>query len=222
MLPEVAVIVPTYNRGELLKENLWHLSQNLRYEGHVVVVIGDDSDQDELAFNPLTADCRFQMSYQRNSPRLGLGANLNDLLRRCGCDIVLQGDDDHRLLKPLDITPHVRKLVEDPNAGWVRLMGVGGHRLSASLDETYWKVDWYSSELYITSNRMHLKRWKDWPLYPEGLKLGHTEESYCHINIDVARLKLSKGIKPLDVLIPLQQLEDAWTETGHSWQMEGH
>lgn len=222
MLPTVAVIVPTFNRGALLEENLQYLSKNLKYEGEVRVIIGDDSDQDELAFNPVTTECRFPILYQRNKPSLGLGANLNDLLRRCGCDYALQGDDDHRLIKPLDLTQHVRKLVEDPAAAWIRLMGVAGHNFSASLNQSYWRVDWYSPELYINSNRMHLKRWKEWPLYPEGLKLGHTEESYCHTCIDEARAKLGSGLKPLDVLIPLQQQEDAWTETGHSLQMQGY
>jgi glycosyltransferase involved in cell wall biosynthesis len=107
--PTVAVLIPTFNRGELLTENLKYMSENLLYKGEIKVIVGDDSDNDELAFYPEKADCRFPISYERHTPRLGLGGNLNWLHGVTECEYAIQQDDDHRLVRPLDITPYVRR-----------------------------------------------------------------------------------------------------------------
>jgi hypothetical protein len=159
----------------------------------------------------------------------GLGANLNMLLgKACAfkTDLVIQMDDDHILLKELDITPHVRKLLEDETAGAIRLMHVAGHKYRANLDGSYWRIDWESPEVYIASNRPHLKHVSRfhgiYGYYPEGLRLGLTEESFCHTCIDLHRQRTERGMTSPDVLIPLDvQTESGWDHIGHSWQMEG-
>jgi len=168
----------------------------------------------------------FPIGCAYHDPRKGLGANLNWLLQNCGTDYVIQMDDDHILLKELDITPHVRKLMEDETAGVVRLMHVAGHRYRANLEGSYWRIDWESPEVYIASNRPHLKHVSRfhgvYGYYPEGLKLGLTEESFCHTCIDLHRQRAERGMTSPDVLIPLDvQTESGWDHIGHSWQMEG-
>jgi glycosyltransferase involved in cell wall biosynthesis len=97
--PTVAVLIPTFNRGELLIENLKYMSQNLKYRGEIKVIVGDDSDNDELAFNPDPAGLiAFPISYERHTPRLGLGGNLNWLHGVTECEYAIQQDDDHRII----------------------------------------------------------------------------------------------------------------------------
>jgi glycosyltransferase involved in cell wall biosynthesis len=227
-LPAIAVLIPTYNRGDLLRENLKYLKENLKYQGSISLIIGDDSDDNSQAAKPFSGFIDFPFQYVRHNPRRGLGANLNWLCQQAiagGHELAIAMDDDHRLIKPLDITPYVQRLVADPTAGWVRLMGTGGHKLEAALDETFWRASWFCPELYIASFRAHLFKVREWleiyGPFPEGLKLGQTEEHYNHICIDTARIRLMRNEPTLDVLVPLQAPEDCWTETGHSWQLEG-
>ena len=212
------------------------LQENLRYEGKVRILVGDDSDNDDLAYCSAKdqsfiedAAGSHEVFAWHNSPeRKGLGANLNVLLAtaQVETEYVIQMDDDHWLLKPLDITPHVRKLVEDDTAGCIRLMHVAGHKYRANLDGSYWRIDWESPEVYIASNRPHLKHigrfHGAYGLYQEGLKLGLTEESFCHVCIDKHRQRAAMGMVSPDVLIPLDvATESSWDHVGHSWQMEG-
>lgn len=224
--PTVAVLIPSFNRGELLEENLKYLSKNLKYAGEIKVVIGDDSDNDELAFSVGNTKCKFPLSYQHHTPRLGLGGNLNWLHAVTECEIGIALDDDHRLSKTLDITPFVEKLQSDPTAGWVRLMGTASHKLTAELEESFWRVSWQSRELYITSFRAHIFKLKAWVsmygFYPITKFIGECEEQFNHNCIDIARLRLKEELPTLDVLVPLSAPEDCWAETGHSWQLQGY
>lgn len=214
----------------MLSRGVELLNENLKYDGKVIIVIGDDSDNDDLAFEPgisiLSSKGQHEVIATRHNPRKGLGANLNWLLQNCGADYAIQMDDDHWLMKPLDITPHVKKLESDPSAGAIRLMGIAGHKYRATLEETYWRIDWTCDELYIASNRPHLKvisRFHgEYGYYRENAKLGETEEAFCHVAIDTARMKLNHGLKTLDVLIPLDALtESGWDHVGDSWQLKG-
>lgn len=224
--PTVAVLIPTFNRGELLIENLKYMSQNLKYAGEVKVIVGDDSDNDQLSFDPKKADCRFHIDYERHTPRLGLGGNLNWLHAVTDCSVGLQQDDDHRIVRPLDITPYVERLMSDTTAGRIRLMGVGGHKLRASLEGKFWRCDWQSPELYIASNRASLVKLREWDRmygpYQLTKFIGECEEKYNHTCIDIARERIANGLATLDVLVPLSAPEDCWSETGHSFQLQGY
>jgi hypothetical protein len=158
---------------------------------------------------------------------------LNSLMKeaqRQGIDYVITQDDDHWLCLPLDITKHVKKLMDDTTAGAIRLMGIGGHHYRANLDGLYWRLDWLGPELYICSNRPHLKSISrfhgEYGFYPEGQKLGKTEEDFCHNCIDKATLNLVQGNSTVDVLVPLDVLtESSWQHNEHhgaiSWQAKG-
>ena len=225
-LPKVAVLIPTYNRGRLLTENLGYLGQYLKGLVDITLFIGDDSDDDTLAFDCPGIDCKFPLYYERHAERKGLGANLNWLSQKAHeYQLAIALDDDHRLIERLDITPYADKLLADRSAGWIRLMGTGGHKLEARLEGLFWRVSWFSPELYIASFRAHLFKHRQWAEmygpFPEGLKLGQTEEHFNHQCIDIARGRVNSDAHTLDVLVPLSAPEDSWTETGHSWQLEG-
>lgn len=229
-LPEVTVMIPTFNRGELLNENLRELGANLKYEGAVRILVSDDSDNDSLVFHPedRTLQSTFPIEYWRNIPRLGLGGNLNRLIEIAGpkTEYAICMDDDHRLVKPLDITPYVRRLMADPTAGWVRLMGTAGHKLTATLETDFWRVSWWSAELYITSFRAHLFKVQAWlnayGLFPVTKRIGECEEKYCHLCKDIARDQVVNQMPTLDVLVPLEAPEDCWSESGQSHQLAGY
>lgn len=215
----------------MLHQTIEFLRENLKYQGKVEILVGDDSPElDEFLADIEQEDLA---RYFWHGEQYGLGRNLNSLLvkaQEMGIDYCLQQDDDHWLVKELDITPHVKKLIEDDTAGAIRLMGVGGHRYRANLDGRYWRIDWESPEVYIASNRPHLKKISrfhgQYGMYPEGLKLGLTEESFCHICIDTARLKSTRGLPTVDVLVPLDVMtESSWQHSeqhgGISWQARG-
>lgn len=227
-LPPVAILIPTYERRAILDWTIRLLSTNLTYAGELSILVGDDSAKPTLG-----AAVPENVNYYFHGEQYGLGRNLNDLMvkaREQGIDIVMSMDDDHWLVKPLDITPHVRKLLADNTAGAIRLMGVGGHNYQAQLDGLYWRIDWHSPELYIASNRPHLKMISrfhgEYGPYPEGLKLGETEEGFCHTAQDLAHVRIRRGGPTIDVLVPLDALtESGWQHSeqhgGHSWQAEG-
>jgi glycosyltransferase involved in cell wall biosynthesis len=52
-LPEVAILIPTYNRRKIVNQAVDQLQKNLKYEGQVLILIGDDSDERAgYAFDP--------------------------------------------------------------------------------------------------------------------------------------------------------------------------
>lgn len=229
---DLNVIIPTYNRSSIVCDTVSALDQHLIYDvGYIHVYVGMDGNDDtmdklmRIKFRHIFLHC--YPGPRSIGKRVGLGGNLNMLLniaRKQTDGLYFQMDDDHMLIDDLDLTPHAKKLYEDPTAGWIRLMGVAGHKYSAMLDGSYWKVDWHSPEVYITSNRPHLKhnRFLDvYGSYPEGRKIGATEEEYCHKCIDIAKKALEKGTVTPYVLIPVQAPEDKWDHIGESWQKQG-
>lgn len=229
--PGVSVLIPTYNRLMIVADTVALLAQMIEYPGQVTYWLGVDNDEETprhvAAF--IMKHCGVNVNAldgpRRTNPKARgyLGANLNMLLKASRRDnLLLQMDDDHHIQRRLDLRPHVEVLMNDQYAGWIRLMGVGFHRYCGCLDGRYWRVDWDSPEVYIPSNRPHLKhrRFHDFfGGYPEGLKLGETEESFCHMCHDKARDH--KAVAP-QVLVPLDVLtESSWDHVGHSFQQQG-
>jgi hypothetical protein len=116
-------------------------------------------------------------------------------------DYVYQSQDDLWLLHHFDLHPHIEKLMTDPTCGYIRLWGAGGHRYTANLEGNHWRVLWNSEELYIPSDRPHVKHRRfheHFGMYPEGLGTAHTEDAWCH------QCKNRAGMdgKQLDVFVP--------------------
>lgn len=235
--PNIAVIIPTYNRTSILVDTVDCLQTMAMYPGTLEFYIGVDNDKegyqavaDKIWTRNQTLKCHVFDGPRRTGLKSGgyLGANLNMLLNRAianGHQIFMQMDDDHQLSRALDLSPHVEKLMTDDSIGWIRLMGVGFHRYCACLQGHYWRVRWDSPELYIPSNRPHLKhkRFHDvFGVYPTGLKLGETEESFCHQCKNVALAAMAQGKSTPDVAVPLSVLtESSWNHVGQSLQLQG-
>ena len=212
MYPPLSILIPTYNRPFVLKQVIESLETNLRYSGKITYYIGIDGD---LSTGKMMAGYSDIVAIP--GPNNGLGANLNRLINSTSDDLLFQLDDDHQLLTPIELDKHVRQFEIDPQAGWVRLMGVAYHDCIAKLKGDYWYIYWESPELYITSNRPHLKhrRFHDhYGLYPEGTKLGESEEGFCKQCKEKA-----KEDGRIRVLVPVNDVR--WDHIGESWQLKG-
>lgn len=220
----IGVILPTFNRPSIL----WHTCVRLRsflitkekihfYIGDAGSVSVYDSWLEE--FKEIPENVTIIKPARRN-----LGNNLNELIRRAnedGCDILLQMDDDHWLKDPLDLDPHIAVLRSDSPVKWIRLMGVAFHQFDARLIGNYWRVKWDSPELYIASNRPHLKHilfHAYYGLYPEDLTLGETEEGFCHNCIDAGKIDSTSPCVGIPVNL---RTESMWDHVGASWQDKG-
>lgn len=225
--PDISVLLPTYNRTQIVTDTVAALKMLLQYPGSISFWLGVDNDNESAdqvvghIFFVTGINVNAINGPRRKSGKGSLGANLNALLRATKDEILIQMDDDHLLLKSIDLRSHVERLMTDDTCGWIRLMGVGFHKYCGCLDGRYWRVNWDSPELYIPSNRPHIKhrRFHEYfGMYPEGLRLGETEERFCHQCKDKA---LSTKAGP-QVLVPLDvTTELSWDHIGRSFQLQG-
>lgn len=220
--PPLSILVVTYNRKDILAGTLARLKQHTYYVGQHHYFIADDGSTDgtqELLASEFPEVSLIQ------SNRAGLGSNANAGLRHAlfHAPVVMQLQDDMHLLSHLDLHPHVERLMSDDTCGYIRLWGVGGHRYTANLEGNYWRVWWNSEELYIPSDRPHIKhrRFHEYfGMYPEGMKAAETEQAWCHQCKDRAGLNGRR----LDVFVPQNQLtESTWEHVawGQRWREQG-
>lgn len=223
----ITVIIPTYDRHAILRTTLQRLRRYLLFDGGVRYLVSEDSP------NYISSLFGERDIEYVKGPGKGLGANLNFLLKWAETDIVLQMDDDHWLEKPLDINQYVQDLRGGiHNIGWIRLfLGEmddisnlkGYYKFKAANYGPYWFLDVEGPELYLASNRPHLKL-KSFHdhigYYEEGTRLGVTEESFCH------RYRSKKIGQPWDalpwVVIPMFGIQwNQWSHYGDSLQAKG-
>lgn len=224
--PEITIIIPTLNRVDLLKQTLELLHGNISYSGALRYLIGNDGEQGPL--DEMISGLPFARAITviGDGKRHGLGGNVNRLLRTCETEIALQTQDDYHLCNPLYLDRHVRKLIEDDTAGWVKLRLIQSQRITARIDGHYWRVLWEQSpELYIASDQPHLKHIPRWHghygMYPEGVNIAATENTWCNQVKEIARTTK----RDLDVLIPIEGYPDSsWHHRGDdiSWQVQGY
>jgi hypothetical protein len=224
-LPSVTFVIITYDRERELKITLSNLWENLYYSGEVKYLIADDSTpgkyrDDILGWFKRRIPC--EMEFISTPKNVGWGANANHALTHVRDDIVLFLEDDYVLKSPIDITPYAALLMAHEGIGLVRLDGIAGHKIVAHVNETniadyapdyrqgmgtpgklnYFLADHTSRETWLYSNRPHLKHNRFhgfYGQYPEGLKLGATEESFAHNVKDQMTLPGAPAIAvPLD------------------------
>jgi len=239
MINSITIIIPTFNRPEILEQTISLLLANLTFNGDFAFLIGNDGDEIKLSesltkYNPITI---------LPGPKKGLGANLNMLLHASKTDIVLQMDDDHILQERLDINQFVKDLRNQKNnIDWIRLF-IGTekdlnnddpfYKFVAKMNGRYWIPSvTENSELYIASCRAHLKlkSFHDYyGYYKEGLRLGETEVNFCHRYIDVRRdvlTKFNNGERvhyPPTIAIPVAAPSfNTWDHVGDSYQKQGY
>ena len=220
--PQLGIVIPTYNRRETLRNTIHATQNHLYYQSRYRFFIADDGSDDGT--QDMLRD-EFPHVALVQSLREGLGANTNRGLQSAFqySDYILQFQDDMQMLVTIDLHPHVELLMNEQTCGFVRLWGVGGHKYEGALEGNYWRVYWHSPDLFIPSDRPHVKhkRFHDhFGYYPEGRKTADTEQAWCHQCKDVAG---KNGVR-LDVFVPQNQLtESTWehVEWGNRWRDKG-
>ena len=230
-MENLTVIIPTYNRPDILDQTIAWLNDNLDYAGSFEILVGNDGNLNKATFGIHPSNVRVL-----NGPKRGLGANLNMLIKAAETDLVLQMDDDHHLVKPLDINQFSQDLIERKNGiGWVRLfLGTEEdlnnddpfYKFHALMLERYWYPTPDKGEFYIASNRPHLKlkefhsEWYGY--YQEDESLGNTETHFCGQYI--SRHKELDGVsnRPWVVIPVAAPSFDTWKHVGESFQHTEH
>lgn len=186
-LPNIDLIILTYDRYHEIKKTFEGLCKYLEFDGKINIYIADDSTPDDYYLEALEFDLpSIALKYTRASwvvhttktpQNVGWGANANRIMDKCKNDIILFMEDDYVLNHPLDINPYVALLALNKNIGLVRLDGIIGHQLLCHCQETdiseilphyrqgmgmegrinYFLIDHASTALNIYSNRVHLK-----------------------------------------------------------------
>jgi len=204
--PEVTVLVCTYNRVKELTETLQLLAERLDYP-NLKWLICDDASPDgyvtKLKKLPIVKKLEAKVvSTDQNS---GWGANVNNGLVHVTTDYIFFTEDDKRIGRDLDLRLGIALMETKPDVGMVRYKGTAGshtvfHQFQTDVRGvipdyqdgsyglpgymTYLQLDSGSPTLHLYSHGPHLKhrRFHEfYGAYPEGLKLGQTEENFAHI-----------------------------------------
>jgi len=168
-----------------------------------------------------------------SSPNLGWGGNANRAMKYSAwlgiSDYMLFLEDDRPLRAPLNLYNVMALMEVKQEIGLLRLAGTSGlpyvyHQLEADVSEwlpeyregmslpgkmNYCLLGSGSPTLWLYSNQPHLKRRsfheKFYGFYPEGLRLGATEETFCHTVVDLMRANINSypaiAVQP-DFMIP--------------------
>ena len=180
--PTVAVVVPCYNSGPLVREAVASALDQSHPAVEVTVV--DDGSTDRETVRVLnTLDSAVQVISQANA---GAAAARNSAIAASGAEFVLPLDADDRLT-PVAAELGVRHLLADPDAGIVsgavRLFGdqdgvrpcefdgiesmLNGNKIPIS---TFRRADWAEVGGYPTE----IRRGEDWAFWLRILRLGRT------------------------------------------------
>lgn len=225
MWPDVAVLIPTYNRAAIVVQTIALLRKNLRYSGRISYYVGIDGDGDD------SSSALSESGVSLLTPPTGsLGANLNRLYRAAGVagrEFYLELDDDHWLMNPLKLDEHVAKLRDDVTTGWIHLLvdAVGdedndGYCFTAHLDGKHWRLNYDSPDQWPCSFRAHLSHRRFHQkvgAFQEGVPSGRCEWEF---NQRAKRMGI-EGKLP-DILVPLCAYGfQHWAHVGQSWNRRG-
>lgn len=227
MFPDITVLVCTYNRPKELILTLEALDTHMQYAGALKFLICDDHTPgylSKLKSKPIwkQLDPQF-VSTEVNS---GWGANVNYGLAHVETDLVFFIEDDYILKETLNLSIGAALMNARPDLGMLRYRGTAGdhllyHQLEADIRAdlpdyiqgvgvpgkvSHLQIDSNSPSLYIYSHGAHLKRKRFhefYGLYPIGLPLGQTEETYAHTVKDKMKEAGAPGIAILPDWIPM-------------------
>lgn len=251
-LPEIVLLLITFNRYETLKKTLSALKEFMAYpQDKLHVLVSDDSTGGNYLNNLKKLkdfkDWGINGLQTLSTPeRFGWGRHVNYALSWIAENIpsakyVLQIEDDYVLKVPLDLQVGAALMEAKPDIGMLRYRGTAGghaiyHQFEADISPwlpdyaygvadvmgriPYLQIDSASQYIYsMYSNGAHLKRlgqsgWHaHYGMYPEGLKLGHTEESYA-----IWTKQLMTAPKAPAIAILPEWIGMYWEHIGASWQ----
>jgi len=191
--PDVTVLIVTWNRPKVIRRVIQALQENLHYPGAIRWHLADDTSPGSYVADIVHDFPALKFSHTITPKRSGWGINANTALRAIKTRYVFQIEDDQLASRRLDIESGVFVMEHVPTIGLVRYDGIEGHRLMLYMDETpkinghrvhFLRIDRYRTKgLNAYSNRPHLKHLRfheTYGMYPEGLNLGSTEETFAH------------------------------------------
>lgn len=207
--PRLVILLVTYKRIEELTQSVLALHNLIKYPlDRTIWVVSDDSSPDNYPEQVINIWTEHSLPtsavYTSTATNSGLGANMNNSLMQFRDYPVFQMESDYIPKRSLDLMAGVALLRKAPHIGMLRYRGTAGMRCTYHQQEAdiidmypdyfsgegaqgklnYLELDPQSPTLYLYSNGPHLKSpsfHTYYGLYPEGLKLGATEESYAHI-----------------------------------------
>lgn len=201
--PEVTICICTYDRADEICQTVSALREKLVYPALRWLIADDSSPSNyaaklkkRAAFKDL--DAHFSVT-PRNS---GWGANVNHALGQVTTEYVFFLEDDYVLTRELDLRAGVALLEANKGIGMLRYRGTSGehmvyHQHEIDLPDdladtrqglglpgklSYYLIDSGSYSAYVYSHGPHLKHRRFhafYGAYPEGKKLGETEESFA-------------------------------------------
>lgn len=221
--PEITILICTFERQKELAATVDALRDNIYYPPDKLTwLICDDSSPSQfaqrLAKRPGYRDLHIEVV--NTVKNLGWGANVNNGNDAVKTDLTFFTEDDKILRHPLDLRVGVAAMMEMPYIGMMRYRGTAGdhiilHHMEVDISKwmpdyqdgvglaghlTYCLLDCGSPALNIYSHGPHLKRksfHQFYGRYPEGMKLGMTEETYAHQVKDKMR---ENGAPPIGIL----------------------
>lgn len=243
--PDVTIVICTYNRYKTIRKTMAALIKYLDYpKDKIHVLIADDHTGDDYLerLSNLKDFNHWHTGFIETPENCGWGCNVNYALSQVATDYVFFLEDDYVLTIPLDLRIGVAMLEVSDFMGMIRYRGTAGghyilHHLEANLGKflpdhrqgngglvngrvTYCLLDNASPSLYIYTHGPHLKRLnfhsgEHYGMYPEGLKLGATEETYAkHVK---NRMKEAPNQVPAIAILP-EWITMQWDHIGKSYQ----
>lgn len=237
--PEISIGIITYSRPveivktiEALRDNLYYPEDKLRW-----IISDDASPNGYLAkLKKVKLFKEINAQFIDTGVNSGWGKNGNHLLDSVETEFLFMLEDDKILNHPLDLRVGVAAMLAMPYIGMMRYRGTAGdhmilHQMEVNIAEyipdyqdgvglagrlCYCLIDQGSPSLYVYSHGPHLKRRNFhafYGRYPEGLKLGPTEEAMAH---QVKEKMPLAGAPPIAILpgwIP-----NFWDDIGQSFQ----
>lgn len=237
--PEVTILICTYERQKELAATVDALRENMSYPTDKLKwLICDDSSPSQyasrLAKRPGYRDLHIEVvNTEKNG---GWGRNVNNGNNAVTTEFTFFIEDDKILRKALDLRVGIAAMMEMPYIGMMRYRGTAGdhlilHHMEVNITKwlpdyqggvglsgrlTYCLIDQGSPALNIYSHGPHLKRsnfHQFYGAYPEGLKLGPTEEAMA---FQVKEKMPKPGAPPIGILPEWISL---WfDDIGQSWQ----
>ena len=179
-LPEIVILIITYDRYDELKQTMYALQSLAHYpKDKLHVVVSDDSTGGTKLAN-LSRIKAFQawgdggIDIIETEQRSGWGKHVNWAINKAKemypkAEYIFQIEDDYVLQSELDLAEGVALLDARPNIGMLRYRGTaGGHYIYHQFEAetavsdggktTYLQLDNASHNLYVYSNGAHLKR----------------------------------------------------------------
>ena len=193
-MKDITVIFVTWNRRQELLTTVGAFLHFVQYDhSKLHLHIADDNSPQPYIFDVIREFPNYHWTYSVTN-RLGWGANVNLAISEAKTDYIYLNEDDYVAQSPINLKDGVRVLENVSNVGCIRYNHLIGHLgMQLRVEETedtegivhYLRILKKESTFpYVYSNRPHLQHrrfWETYGKYPEGRKLGSTEEIYMSI-----------------------------------------